>query len=325
MELKDTVISLIVLTHNDSDIILSRILKLKRALTALKCNFEILVVDNNSTDETISEITSLKEVMRHTRILVLSKTYDEEVALTAGLDNCIGDFAILFSLYTDPVEIISLLTEKLTDGFNICIGKIRRSVAKKPFFEKALIRSAQRLSSSGWKYRQNYTMALDRKAINSITRTRRKSRNFSYINSLIGLKKTEIVYKPEKRYKNKMKREKPLPLLITIVDTVISNSFRPIRILSALGMAFSLLYILYVTVVVVLYLFFDQKQLIPKGWVTLSAVLGSMFFLLFSTLSVISEYLIRILTETRNEPFYFISEEISQSEILPKGRKLNIV
>lgn len=325
LSLKDTVISIIVITNNNSDIVVGRLLKINRILNSLKCNFEILVVDNNSNDGTVDEIISLKSLMRNVRILVLSKVYDNEIALTAGLDNCIGDYAILFSLTDDPVEIIPKFIEKLTNGFNICMGISTHSSKLIKGLSKTFIDIAQRLSSSGWVYRPNYTMAIDRKAINSITRTRRKSRNFSYINSLIGFKKTSLKYRPEKAKRENIKNESFFMTMLSIIDIVISNSFKPLRILSFIGIVFSLLYIGYVALIVILYLFFDQKQLIPKGWVTLSIVLGSMFFILFSTLSVISEYLIRILGETRNEPFYFISEEINQSEILPRGKKLNIV
>ena len=72
-------------------------------------------------------------------------------------------------------------------------------------------------------------------------------------------------------------------------------------------------------------LLLHKKELLPKGWITLSTVMGSMFFFLFSLLSVISEYIIRIMDESRDEPFYFISEEINKSSILPKKNTLNVI
>ncbi len=322
---KDYIVSLIILTRNDADIILSRLLKIKRALLQLDCHFEIVIIDNNSADETIEEITSLKTVIRHTRILRLSKTYDDEVALTAGLDNCVGDYAIIFSLYLDPIEILPELIAKLKSGSNLVIGKMKKNPVKLYGPSKLIVSIAEKFSTTGWIYRSNYTLALDRKALNSVIRTRRKSRNFSYINSLIGLKKSTLRYMPITKYKNLIRREDFFSLITTILNTAISNSFKPIRYLSLIGMLFSFLYILYVIIILILYFFFDQKQLIPKGWVTISVVLGSMFFLLFSTLSVISEYVIRTLIETRQEPFYFISEEINKTEILPKKKRLNII
>jgi len=50
-----------------------------------------------------------------------------------------------------------------------------------------------------------------------------------------------------------------------------------------------------------------------------------MFFLLFSLLTLLSEYIIRIMNETRNEPIYFIADEIDKSIILPHKDRENIV
>lgn len=322
---KDTIISLVVLTYNDSDIVLSRLLKIKKELVKTKVNFEILVVDNASKDKTVREILSLKSLRQVTRILVLSKTYDAEVALTAGLDSCIGDITILFSLYVDPVNVIPQLITRLAEGANIVVGQTDEPMVKVSRLSQTLLNLSQRLSSTDWIYRSNYSLALDRKAVNAIIRTRRKSRNFSYINSLIGLTRATLKYKPLSRFQNRIKKENFLSLSKTILDTVISNSFKPLRALSLLGMLFSILYLFYVTVIVILYFFFNQKQLIPKGWVTVSTVLGTMFFILFSTLALLAEYVIRILAETRQEPFYFVSEEINKSTILPKPKQLNIV
>lgn len=322
---EDSIVSLIIVTYNDADIIEKRITDINKTLSLLGLNYEILIIENNSTDNTLEIIKGLDKVMRFSRILVLSKTYEKSIALSAGLDNCIGDFAIIFDLYTDPVEMVPyILVNKLLTGNDIVIGKSTRGMVKYGPISKLFLKLVERFSSRGFFYRQNYLMGLSRKAINSIIRTRRKSRNFAYIHSLIGLKKQTINYHPLKKYLYKLKKENLFQLIASIFDISISNSFRPIRIISFLGMVFSLLYLVYVAVIICLVVFFGMKDLLPKGWITLSSVLGGMFFLLFSLLTIISEYVIRILGETRNEPFYFVSEEINKSSILPKKNVLNI-
>lgn len=320
----DSIISVILVTQNDEDLIEDRLLAIYRELKKIKRNFEILIIDNGSNDQTIEKIKNLKKVIKFSRILVLSKKHDPEVALTAGLDSCIGDFAILFNHYIDPPEIKHKLLEKLLQGYDIVIGKNKKSFSNLSNLSRWLITAAEKLSRQGFIYRESFLMALNRKAINSITRTRRKSRNFSYLHSLIGFKKEVIEYQPLRDFQHKIKKIGFFDLFFDIADIIISNSFRPIRFLSFSGMVLSALYLFYVLVIAILYVVFNMKWIAPQGWFSVSAVVGTLFFLLFSLLSLMSEYMIRILNETRNEPFYFIAEEIDRSTIIPKRKALNV-
>lgn len=320
----DTIISLIIVTQNDADLIEERLQNIYQVMRSLRRNFEILIVDNSSSDDTVLKIKSLPRVLPFTRILILSKPYETEVALTAGLDNCVGDFAILFNIYTDPPDIKPVLLSKLLEGHDIVIGKNKEEIIPQGFLSKLLVNLVEKLSRQGFYYRQSYLMALNRKAINSIMRTRRKSRNLSYIYSLIGLKKHFIEYKHITKFSHKISQESFFDLFFDIADTIISNSFRPIRFLSFLGMFLSACYLLYVLVIVALVVFLKMSWLVPQGWISVSTVVGTLFFLLFTMLTIMSEYMIRILNETRQEPFYFISEEINQSMIIPKRKTLNI-
>lgn len=323
MKLLDTIISVILITQNDEDIIQDRIKSINKELKTLQTNYEIIIVDNNSTDKTVEKLRSLHKTIPHTRILVLSKTYETEIALTAGLDNCVGDYTILFNIYTDPPEMIPVIINKLLENYDIVIGESKYDIVKRSLISKIFLKVIEKLSTHALSYRTNYLTALNRKAINSIIRTRRKSRNFNYIHYLIGYKKCVLIYKPIKKFHNKIKKENFFELFFAVTDIVISNSFRPIRMLTFLGMAASLLFLLYVFFITLLAIFFDTR-VAPQGWISLATVLGSMFFLLFSLLTLISEYLIRVLNEARNEPFYFIADEIDRSVIMPRKNRRNI-
>ncbi len=121
---EDSIVSLITVTQGDADIVQKRLKSINQTLSILGINYEILIVDNNSQDETVEKIKAMPDVLKFSRILVLSKNYEKEVAITAGLDNCVGDYAIVFDFYTDPVEMIPyFLTKKLINGKVIIIGK----------------------------------------------------------------------------------------------------------------------------------------------------------------------------------------------------------
>lgn len=320
----DSIISVILVTQNDESIIDERLTEIYKILKTTRRNFEIIIVDNNSGDQTIEKIKNLRQILSSTRILVLSKTYDIDIAFTAGLDNCVGDFAILFNHHSDPPEIKLELLNKLFEGYDIVIGKHKESLIKRGRMSNIIIWLAEKLSKQGFFYRESYLMAVNRKVINSILKTRRKSRNFSYLHSLIGFKKHILEYKPLKKFSHKTSELSFYKLFFDIADSIISNSFRPIRILSFTGMVLSFLYLIYVLIIAILYLFFNMKWIAPQGWFSVSTVVGVLFLILFSLLALMSEYMIRILNESRNEPFYFIAEEIDRSTIIPKRKVLNV-
>ena len=322
--LRDTIISLIVITENDSDIVANVLKEINKVLSKLYENFEILVVDNYSNDDTINVIRDTHEKIPHVRIIRLSKHYNQEIALTAGLDNCIGDYAVLFNIYTDPPEIIPEIIDKLLDNHDIVIGRYKNILIKRDFLSRMFLNTIEKLSSHEFRYDANYCFGLNRKAINSTTQIRRKSRNFGYIHSLIGFKKIYYYYKPLQNNLDKLEKGNFFKLLLRVTDIIISNSFRPMRLLIIMGMLISLTFLLYVFIVAIFAIFFNI-HFAPQGWISLATVLGTMFFLLFSFLSLISEYIIRVLNESRNEPLYFISEETDKSIITIKKNKLNVI
>lgn len=320
----DTILSLIIVTKNDEDIIEEVLQGIKQKLAGLNIGNEIIIVDNNSGDETIAKIRKLQRSIPYIRILKLSKEYEQEIALTAGLDNCIGDYAILFNLYTDPSEVIPSLFEKLSAQFDIVAGEDKSAVFKYGLFSRMFLGVIYKISTHQFAYAQSYLLGLNRRAINSIIQTRRKSRSISYINYLIGFRKAVISYKSSKKYLYKVKKEDFFQVVSNVSNIIISNSFKPIRILSFFGMFASISFLLYVFSIALIKLFLNIS-LAPEGWITLGAVLGVMFFILFSFLTIIAEYIIRILNEARNEPFYFIADEIDKSIIFPKKDLLNVL
>lgn len=322
--LQNCIISIILITQNDENIIDNALEEINEVLLNKYQNYEIIVIDNFSEDNTVWKIRKHHQKNRHVRIIQLSKSYNKELALTAGLDSCIGDFAVLFNIYTDPPSMIPVLIDKLLSTYDIVIARYSEELVHKDPFSLLFLFVVKKLSSHEFYYDSNYLIGLNRKTINSITRVRRKSRNFSYLNSLIGYKKTIIEYKPLKTNLNRIKTENFLELALRVTDIIISNSYKPMRVLIALGMLISLAFLVYVFIIAALTITLN-KSFAPKGWISISSVLGTMFFLLFSLLTLISEYIIRVLDESRNEPLYFIADEIDKSNILVKEDKLNVI
>lgn len=324
LSLPDNIVSIIVITQNDEAIIEKSLRDINEVLSKKYHYYEIIVIDNCSEDNTLEEIRKHYQKNSHVRTIKLSKNYPAEIALTAGLDSCIGDYAVWFNIYTDPPPMIPILIDKLISGYNIVMGKYNDNLIHKDSFSKLFLFLVKKLSNHEFYYDSSYLIGLNRKTINSITSIRRRSRNFGYINNLIGYKRTVINYKPLKNNLPRIKTETFFQLIWRVTDSIISNSYKPIRILVMLGMLISFAFLIYVFIIAILTITLNES-FAPKGWISISSVMGTMFFLLFSLLSLISEYIIRVLDESRNEPLYFIADEMDQSIISVNKDKLNVI
>lgn len=318
---REIIITAIIVTRDDVNLIEDVLKQINNVLSENFQNYEILIVDNASEDNTVTKIRELHQRIPNIKIIRLSKETNIDVAYTAGLDNCIGDYAILFNCRVVSPSVIPNLINDLIESYDIVIG--HSSVKKNNWsLGDLFLFLVEKFSTHGFSYEPIDLLALNRKAINSITRIRRKSRNLSYISHSIGFRKKITEYKPLNAY-HKTKSPNFFEMVLIVTDIVISNSFKPIRILAAAGMLISLVFLMYVIYVAFSALFFNT-YLAPKGWVTLASVLGAMFFLLFSLLTLISEYIIRILSESRNDPLYFIAEEMDKSVINISRNKRNV-
>lgn len=323
IDLREIIVTVIIVTSNDGQIVEKALVETNTVLSKNYLNYEILVVDNNSFDNTINKIQSLHRKIPNIKIIRLSKETNTDVAYTAGLDNCIGDYAVILDIKVVSPILIMDLVNRLVENYDIVIGKSTEKNIPSYSLSGLFLSLVEKLSTHGFSYEPIHLLAINRKVINSITRIRRKSRNFSYITHVIGFRKYITSYKPLKR-DNNIKTPNIFEIFFIVVDVVISNSFKPIRILVAAGMFISLAFLVYVIFVAISALFFNT-YFAPRGWVTLASIIGAMFFLLFSLLTLISEYIIRILNESRNEPLYFIAEEMDKSVININKKKLNVI
>ena len=101
-----------------------------------------------------------------------------------------------------------------------------------------------------------------------------------------------------------------------------ANSPHPLRIASTLGLIAGFINLLYITYIIGVYLFKDH---VAEGWVTTNFQSAVMFFFIFIILIVLSEYVGRILDETRHRPLYYVVDELNSSVSVANKDRRNVV
>jgi hypothetical protein len=162
---------------------------------------------------------------------------------------------------------------------------------------------------------------LSRQAVNAITQVRDQYRYIRLISNFIGYSQIEYSYEPINR-SGKTRRRGFWQSVNMAADIVIANSAHPLRVVSVLGLIAGLLNLLYITYVVLIFLF---KSQVAEGWTTTNFQSALMFFFIFVILTVLSEYVGRILNETRRRPLYYIFEEKNSSVMLADAERKNVV
>ena len=163
--------------------------------------------------------------------------------------------------------------------------------------------------------------ALTRQAVNAIVEIKDRHRYLRALTPYIGYETRTVAYQPISR-SGRPPRESLVDAADAAIALIVGNSTRPLRIVSWLALLAAFLNVLYIGYVFAVRIF---KTRVAEGWMTLSLQNAGMFLLLFLILAVVTEYIGRILDETRERPLYYIAEEANSSVMVPSAERRNVV
>lgn len=292
-----------------------------RLLSEAYTHHEIIFIDSGEPQEATKGIREQLQHIECLRLIRLSRRFSFDVAVIAGLESCIGDYVVIMNPLSDPPELIPTMVATAGAGAGLVVG-VDESPASKGWF-------SSRLSSLFHWYVRHYLgvdliphstqfRVLSRKAVNAVIGIKGKYRQLRFLTSTVGYGTAVMTYRPAYRTKVSF-----LSLASEAADLLIATSSHPLRAVSFLGLGASAVNLLYLFYVLFIYLW---KRDVAPGWTTLSLQTGGMFFLLFLLLALLSEYVGRILAETRSEPLYHVSDELNSSVLLNESElKRNVV
>jgi glycosyltransferase involved in cell wall biosynthesis len=312
----DAIVSVVAYLCNDADLVHDFVDRTTAVLEASCDHFELILLDDHSTDPTPRCMGGLLERYPGLRYIRLARRSGEEVAAAAGLDAAIGDYVVVMRARFDPPEAIADMIDLVVREGGTVLGVTRTPAeggwlfrsCRRLFYRTAglLLRAQVPADSTGF-------CVLARAVVNTIERTRSKSRHLRLLACTLGYPVTLYRYEPT--------RSTPMPRRRTLLDAfqdalriLVSSSQTPLRLVSALGILAGSLNLCYVLYVLAIYFF--KKEVAP-GWVTLSLQLAAMFFFVFLILVSLSEYVVQILTESQDNPLYHV--ESDRTSTVPAG------
>jgi polyisoprenyl-phosphate glycosyltransferase len=303
-------LSVVIPVFNEQRGVEALVARLTSALDALGHPWDVLFVNDGSTDDTMLALRRLNANDPRIKTISLSRNFGKEIAVAAGLQHATGDGVVIMDGdLQHPPEVIGDFVARWQDGFDIVYGQRRdrqtdsamQRASSRIFYRVFRIMSGTELPDGAGDFR-----LLDRKAVDAMNRFGERSRFNKGLFAWIGFKSVGVVFDVAPR-NDGVSRWRPRRLLRFALDGIASFTTIPLRVWSYLGLLVSAFAFFYAMVFILKTLIWGAD--IP-GFPTLIISVMLLGGVQLISLGVIGEYLGRVYEEVKGRPLYIVGERI---------------
>ena len=273
-------------------------------------SFEILFIDDGSSDRTLEVIRAANKADPRIRGLSLSRNFGKEAALSAGLDFARGLAVIPIDVdLQDPPDVIAPMVAKWRDGFDVVYGV--RDNRESDSLPKRLTadlyyRAHNRLSNDKIPEHAGDFRLLDRRVVEVIKSMPERNRFMKGLFAWAGFKSAGVPYHRVERTVGTSKFNY-WKLWTLAVDGITSASTVPLRVWSYLGGGVALFALGYAIFIIIRTL---TSGIEVPGYASMMVAVLFLGGLQLFSLGILGEYVGRILTEVKHRPLYVVRDTI---------------
>lgn len=301
------IISVIIPSYNEEENLHALYTRLKNIADASKHHFEFIFIDDGSSDNSFNLLQELSAKDNRIKALGFSRNFGSHAGCMAGLIHSKGDAVTFISAdLQDPPELILQLIEQWASGYDVVIGVRKWEKQTGRFFPSLYYHLVRRFALKNMPQMGTDVFLIDRKVVNAIKDMKEKNTSIFGLILWSGFHQTVISYEKGTRYKglSKWTLGKKIKLFI---DTFVSFSYFPIRLISVAGILLAFFGFIYAIVVIMNRLFFFKAI---EGWASLMVVLLIVSGIQMLMLGILGEYLWRSFDESRKRPVFIIDKMI---------------
>ena len=308
------VLTLIVPVKDEEEAIAPFVARVKEVLSgaddAASEEFEILFIDDGSTDSTLDRIREANAQDRRIRAVSLSRNFGKEAALSAGLDHARGAAVVPMDVdLQDPPEVLPEFLKRWREGFEVVCG-IRQDrdtdTLPKRLTADLYYRAHNWLSDDKIPEHAGDFRLLDRRVVEIVRTLPERNRFMKGLFAWAGFRQAYVPYRRAPRVAGTTKFNY-WRLWKFAIDGITSASTAPLRIWSYLGGIVALLAISFAIFLVIRTLLWGTE--VP-GYASLMVAILFLGGLQLLSLGILGEYVGRILIESKQRPLYVVRDVI---------------
>lgn len=287
-------------------------------LRELVQDFEIIFVDDGSTDATPLVVEHLRQTYPQVVYIQLSRNFGKEAALTAGLQASRGQVVVCMDAdLQHPPALIRDMLERWACGVEM-VYAVRETRDDETWMKRAGTSLFYKLmrTSSGLRVPRDAGdfRLLDRCVVDALLALPERSRFMKGLFAWVGFPSEPIYYSPAERLHG-VSRFRPGKLLRFAVDGLTAFTTWPLRLLSLMGAVLAMLSFGYGLFIIFKHLLYGDAV---RGWATLITVVLFFAGVNMLSLGIVGEYVARIFAEVKNRPLYLVrrrqGEGLAQSQ-----------
>jgi dolichol-phosphate mannosyltransferase len=272
--------------------------------------FELVLVDDGSTDATAPVLERLAATDPRVRLVYLSRNFGHQTALTAGLDHARGDAVVMLDAdLQDPPELIPRMLDHWRSGCDVVYavreqreGESRFKVSTARWFYRLFDKLAQvELEHNSGDFR-----LLDRRALDALLSMRERNRFLRGMTVWVGFTQAAVPYRRDARYAGETKYTISKMLRFSL-DAISSFSHRPLQLATLLGFMISTLAFIAIPVVITLRILGEYL----RGFSSITIAVLLLGGIQLIAIGIIGEYVGRIYDEVKGRPLYLVKRRLN--------------
>jgi dolichol-phosphate mannosyltransferase len=304
-------ISIVVPAYNESECVDELAARLRAVFEGLvpAYDFEAIIVENGSADDTYEKLLAIRERDPRFKIVRLSRNFGAEGGVTAGLRHASGDAAVIMCAdLQDPPEVIPRFIERWEQGYENVYGVVTRRA------DEGLVRRAatrvfywliDKLSDRPVPRNVSDFRLVDRRAYEALNRMQERNRMMRTMWGWIGFTSAAVEHVRPPRHGGKSTYAFMRNVRFAL-NGILASSVAPLKLIPLFGITLAGMSFVTVIGLAIVWVEFGVPF---AGYGTIVALILLMFGLVFLFLGIISEYVGMIFEEVRARPSFIVSAE----------------
>lgn len=315
-------LSIVLVVRNQSSNLEKILSDAAAGIAGLVSDYELIVVDNASDDDSISVLKRMVSAdgFPNIQVYALTKEVDSDTANWVGLENALGDYVAVIDVFSDDIAFLPEMLDKAVSGNDVVFASNGQKspqsfpykVAYASFYGLYRYFNGIDLAKEAPQYR-----VLSKRVVNFILQHPQPAITYRHLPATGGFARANLNYQSVIKPVRVKRLGESLDRGARLLVSTTRAPMRLVTSLSLFGALANLVYSFYVIAVGIL------KTDVSPGWVSLSLQQSGMFFLISLVLMVLGEYILNMASLSNEGPLYHVGQEFTSAR-MTRREKLNI-